>query len=85
MTAQPSVWNAWAIGDRFVELTLHAAAASSANQLKVGQHDRWIIAEAVQQRARLVTCDRMQAELARSWSVESGSDFDVEFVAAEIS
>lgn len=40
------------------------SAAARANGIALGTNDRWIIAECVTQRARLVTGDRQQARLA---------------------
>jgi predicted nucleic acid-binding protein len=53
------------------------SATASDNGLAVGMNDRWIIAECITQRARLVTGDRRQARLAELVAERLGGAFEV--------
>lgn len=53
------------------------SATASENGIGLGMNDRWVIAECVTQRARLVTGDRAQARLAALVATRSGVAFDV--------
>ena len=57
------------------------SAIAHANGLSVGMNDRWVIAECVTQRTRLVTGDRRQGELAELVAVSR--DIPVEVLVAD--
>jgi predicted nucleic acid-binding protein len=52
-------------------------AIATENGVALGMNDRWIIAECVTQRARLVTGDRRQARLAELVAEHLGDAFEV--------
>jgi predicted nucleic acid-binding protein len=53
------------------------SAIATENGVALGMNDRWIIAECVTQRARLVTGDRQQARLAELVAEHLGGAFEV--------
>jgi len=53
------------------------SAMASANELRLGMNDRWIIAESVVLGARLVTGDRRQAHLAELVGARRAEPLDI--------
>ncbi len=70
----------WAPGHPSVFLAARygeISAVASQAKLRIGQNDRWIIAEAADLEANLITFDQVQAQLARQCIASGRASFDV--------
>jgi len=71
-----------------LEVSLHevgraygdVSAMATEAGMSIGMNDRWIIAECISQRTRLVTADRRQAQLSELVADHSQLEFDVVLV-----
>lgn len=59
------------------------SAVASKEKLKIGQNDRWIIAEAADLGANLITFDQVQAQVARKCIARGRSSFGVRLLGGE--
>jgi predicted nucleic acid-binding protein len=59
------------------------SAVASKEKLKIGQNDRWIIAEAADLGANLITFDQVQAQLARECIARVRASFAVRLLGGE--
>jgi predicted nucleic acid-binding protein len=72
MTKMPAVLDLAALADRYGLVSAQATREG----MRIGQNDRWIIAEAAGHGVTLVTCDAVQAALMSAYRTGEVLDYD---------